>query len=135
MAFDPITAAFSLGEKLVDRFFPDPIKKAEALFELEKMRMNGDLAVMASQAKINEIEAGSSNLFVAGWRPGIGWICALGFAMQTVIGPTLTWLSSLLGRAIPFPQLDTSTLSTVLMGMLGLAGMRTYEKMNGISKG
>lgn len=134
MAFDPVTAAFSLGEKLVDRFFPDPIKKAEALFELEKLKLNGDLQMMANQAKINEIEAGSSNLFVSGWRPAVGWLCVAGFAMQLLIAPTLTWLSLVIDHPITFPVLDTGTLTAMLMGMLGLGGMRTYEKLQGIAK-
>jgi hypothetical protein len=122
----------SIGEKLIDHFFPDPSKKAEALLELQKLQQNGDLAVMTAQSGINQIEASNPNMFVSGWRPFVGWICAVGFAVQFIVGPTLSWLAGLLGHPIPFPTLDTGSLVALLTGMLGLSGMRSFEKFTGV---
>jgi hypothetical protein len=133
MAF-PLLSVLDIGTKLIDRLIPDPKAKAEAQLELLKLQQSGDLAVMAAQTDINKIEAGSSNLFVSGWRPAVGWMCAAGFGMQFIVGPTLTWLSSVVGYPIPFPTLDTGTMSALLMGMLGFGGLRTYEKIQGTVK-
>lgn len=133
MAFDPLTAAFEIGGKLLDHFFPDPKQKAEAMLELEKLRANGDLAVIAGQAKINEIEAANTNLFVSGWRPAVGWTCAAGMIMQFVVYPIVAWASIMTGHVISLPSLDTGTLVTLLVGMLGLGGMRTVEKLGGVN--
>ena len=75
MALDPISAALDIGGKLIDRLWPDPTQAAAAKLELLKMQQEGDLAVMVAQTDINKIEAGSSSLFVAGWRPFVGWVC------------------------------------------------------------
>lgn len=131
-SFDPLSIGMSIGEKLIDHFFPDPTKKAEALLELEKLHQSGDLAVMTGQLDINKIEAGSPNLFIAGWRPFVGWVCGFGFAVQFVVAPTLTWLSSVIGHSLTFPSLDTGTLTTLLLGLLGMGGMRMYEKLQNV---
>ena len=130
MAFDPLSSAFELGSKLLDRFFPDPQKRAEAQLELLKLQQTGDLAVMAQQTDINKIEAANPNLFVSGWRPAVGWTCALGLLFQFLLAPLGTWASTLFGHPTPMPSLDMSTLSTLLIGMLGLSGMRTAEKLS-----
>lgn len=132
MALDPLTAAFEIGGKLLDHFFPDPKQKAEAMLELEKLRANGDLAVITGQAKINEIEAASPNLFIAGWRPAAGWLCVAGMFMQFVVYPVVAWANTLTGHVVSLPSLDTGTLTTLLIGMLGLSGMRSLEKLNGV---
>jgi hypothetical protein len=134
MAFDPLTAAFDIGGKVIDRLWPDPATKAQAMLELQKLQQSGDLAAMAGQVDINKIEAANSNLFVSGWRPAVGWICAGGLGFQFIIAPTLTWLSSVISRPITFPSLDTGTLTTLLVGMLGFGGLRTYEKITGVTK-
>jgi hypothetical protein len=127
---DPLSIGLSLGGKIIDHFFPDPVKKAEALLELQKMEQAGDLAVIGYQADINKTEAGSQNTFIAGWRPFIGWVCGLGMGTQFVFGPIMTWATSLFGHPVPMPVLDLSLLSTMLIGMLGLGGMRTVEKLS-----
>ena len=134
MAFDPISGAFELGGKLIDHFFPDPQKKAEAMLELSKLQQSGDLAAMAQQADINKVEAASTSLFVAGWRPFIGWICGAGLGVQFILAPLGTWISTLIGHPVVVPALDLSTLSTLLIGMLGLGGMRTLEKLQGAAQ-
>jgi hypothetical protein len=83
--------------------------------------------------RINEIEAASNSLFVSGWRPAVAWCCTAGFALQFVVGPLLTWTSDLLGYPVPFPSMDMGTLSAMLFGLLGLSGMRTFEKVQGVA--
>jgi hypothetical protein len=132
MALDPLTAAMDIGGKLIDHFFPDAEKQAAARLELLKLQQSGALATMVAQTDTNKVEAASTNMFVAGWRPAIGWICGLGLLSQFVIGPFATWGAALCGKILIFPSLDMGTLLTLLMGMLGLGGMRTYEKIQDV---
>lgn len=79
------------------------------------------------QTKINEAEAKHRSIFVSGWRPSVGWVCSLAFAYHFVAFPIIRTLYP----DIEFPELDTEPLFTVLMGMLGLGGLRTFEKLKG----
>jgi Holin of 3TMs, for gene-transfer release len=87
------------------------------------------------QADVNKAEASSTSIFVAGWRPAVGWVCAIGLLTQFIIAPLATWASGLMGKVVTFPSLDMGTLLTLLLGMLGLGGMRTYEKVNSVNSG
>jgi hypothetical protein len=133
MALDPVSALLDIGGKVLDRVFPDPAQQAAAKLELMKLQQNGELAQIAGQMDINKIEAGSTSLFVSGWRPGIGWICGAGFAVQFVIGPLAEWGSALSGHPVKFPPMDMGTMMPLLLGMLGLGGMRTAEKIQGVA--
>lgn len=126
--------------KLLDRLSPDPTVKAAQQLELAKMTQTGELAQLASstelskaQIAVNQTEAASSSLFVAGWRPAIGWVCAAGLAYEFLLAPLLPWALGLaLGRVLPdLPDLPTETLMTLLFGMLGLGSLRTVEKIKG----
>ena len=75
-----------------------------------------------------------SNLFISGWRPTIGWICAAGFLLQLIVVPLFDWLMTLVGSSIRLPSLDTSTLMALLFAMLGLGSLRTMEKIQGVQK-
>ena len=129
MTLDPVTALFEVGSKVLDRVLPDPAQQAAAKLELMKLQQNGELAQITGQMDINKIEAASSSLFVSGWRPSIGWVCGAGFAVQFVIGPLAEWGSALYGHPVKFPQMDTGTMMPLLLGMLGLGGLRTAEKL------
>jgi hypothetical protein len=129
MALDPVSALFEIGGKVLDRVLPDPAQQAAAKLELLKLQQNGELTQIAGQMEINKVEAASSSIFVSGWRPAIGWICGAGFAVQFVIGPLAEWGSSLAGHPVKFPQMDTGTMMPLLLGMLGLGGLRTAEKL------
>lgn len=129
---DPISAILNIGNTLINKLFPDPAQAAQAQLALMKMQQDGELATMVAQTDINKVEAASGSLFVAGARPFIIWVCGLGFAMQFVVSPILTWGSTLLGKPVNLPPLDMGTLMTMLGGLLGLGAMRTVEKLNGV---
>jgi len=129
MALDPVSALFEIGGKVLDRVLPDPAQQAAAKLELMKLQQNGELTQIAGQMEINKVEAASSSIFVSGWRPAIGWICGAGFAVQFVIGQLAEWGSSLAGHPVKFPTMDTGTMMPLLLGMLGLGGLRTAEKL------
>jgi hypothetical protein len=125
---------------VVDRIIPDPVAAAQAKLEVAKLAQSGELAQLTAdtdlakgQMAINAEEAKSDNLFVAGWRPFIGWICGLGFGVQFLFGPFLTWGSALLGHPTDFPKLDLSEMMPMLFGMLGLGAYRSYEKAKGVA--
>ncbi len=86
------------------------------------------------QAKINMIEAKHRTIFVAGWRPFIGWVCGVSLAMNFIAFPLLEWGSKLFGKGILRPEMDTGALMTLVLSLLGLGATRTYEKLKNISK-
>lgn len=129
MALDPISALLDVGSKVIDRVWPDPAQAASAKLELMKLQQSGELAQIAGQMDINKAEAANPSVFVSGWRPSIGWVCGAGFAVQFVIGPLAEWGSALYGHPVKFPQMDTGTMMPLLLGMLGLGGLRTAEKL------
>jgi len=119
----PIISAVS---DIIGRFVPDPVKKAEAQLAVMQLQMQPDLA----QIEINKQEAMSSSVFVAGWRPAIGWLCviALGFAYVAV--PLLTTF-------VPeahIPKFPMDEMINLVYALLGLGAMRTVEKVQGIRK-
>jgi hypothetical protein len=129
MALDPISALLDVGSKVIDRVWPDPAQAASAKLELMKLQQSGELAMIAGQMDINKVEAANPSVFVSGWRPAIGWVCGAGFAVQFVVGPLAEWGSALYGHPVKFPQMDTGTMMPLLLGMLGLGGLRTAEKL------
>ena len=84
------------------------------------------------QSETNKVEAASPQLFVAGWRPALGWVCAAGFAYAFVVGPIVAMVIRIFKTEYVLPVLDTSSLIALVTGMLGLGGMRTFEKIQGI---
>lgn len=121
---------------LLDKLIPDPTAREQAKQELLKAEREGDLkewqlALSADQmqADINKIEAGHAELFVAGWRPFIGWVCGVAFAYHFVVQPILAFGIANAGGDVKLPGFDMDALFTVLMGMLGLGGLRTIEKI------
>ena len=133
MSLDPISAALDLGNTLITRIFPDPEKADQAKLELLKLQQSGELASMTAQTDINKVEASSSSLFVSGWRPAIGWVCALALAYQYLLRPLSGTIATLFGITLPpLPGLDDN-LWQLMMGMLGMGGLRTYEKTQGVA--
>ena len=123
---------------LLDKVLPDPKMAAEAKLKAIELAQNGELAKLDAELKlslgqieVNKVEAGT-DLFRGGWRPFVGWVSALGLAMQFIVSPVLTWAGMLAGHNIAFPALDISVLMTLLFGMLGLGTLRTQEKLKGV---
>jgi len=110
------------------------ITKEELKFKLETFEAQNEQDLRLAQIALNREEAKHSSMFVAGWRPFLGWVCGLGFASNFLVAPFATWISALAGHPIAFPQADLSTMMPVLLGMLGLGGMRTFEKVNNKSR-
>ena len=140
-----ISGLFSAAQSLIERFFPDPEKKAEAQRALLQMQQNGELALLASetdlaklQTQTNVEEAKHANIFVSGWRPAVGWCCAAAFAYSYVILPFAQFLVFTFGTTTMTeqlalaPRLELSEMMPVLLGMLGLGSLRTVEKVKNV---
>lgn len=128
MAFG-IDDAIAAALKVVDKFIPDPAAKQQAESELRASLQAWD----ATQAQINQAEAGNDNLFVSGWRPYVGWTCGAAFSWNFVLMPVGNFIWVALGHKAIELNFDMNTLMTVLFGLLGLGGLRTYEKIKGVS--
>jgi len=133
MSLDPVTALLDIGSKVIDRIFPDPTAAASAKLELLKLQQSGELAIMAAQTDINKVEAGSASLFVSGWRPAIGWVCGAACAWNWIGLPIAMFAAAYLGKTLNLKPADITEMLPVLMGMLGLGGLRTLEKVNGVA--
>lgn len=133
-----IPGLITAGTKIIERLFPDPEQADKAKLELFKMQQNGELAALASetelakgQLEINKAEA-QAGPFRGGWRPFIGWVCGAGLAYNFVARPLLTFVLEYHGVAATLPALDLSELMPLILGMLGLGGMRSWEKGRGL---
>ena len=122
-----------IGKTLLDRFIPDPEAKRAAEAEFLKMAMGGELQQTIAQLEINAREATHPSVFVAGWRPAFGWCGALGFVYATIGQPLLAWGAAIKGWPAP-PALNLDLLWVVVTGMLGIGGLRTFEKTKGVAK-
>ncbi len=112
---------------LLDKIFPDKTAADAAKAKLLELQMNGELQQIMGQLEINKEEAKSSNWFVAGWRPGAGWVCVVGLFYSFLIRPMAE------GFGHPMPAIDTDALNALLFAMLGVAGLRTVEKIKQVS--
>ena len=133
MSLDPISAALDFGTTLINKLFPDPAQAADAKLKLLELQQSGELAVMTAQTDINKEEAQNASLFVSGWRPAIGWVCALALFYQYLLKPLAMGILPSFGFVVPaLPGLDDN-LWQLMMGMLGMGGLRTFEKINGVA--
>ena len=112
---------------LLDKFIEDKDQKNALAHEIATMSERHAHEALKGQLEINKVEAAHKSLFVAGWRPAIGWVCMLGLLYNTIIANVL----SIWGEV---PEVDTTLLVPVMMGMLGLGAMRSYEKVNHVSR-
>jgi uncharacterized membrane protein len=115
---------------ILDKFVADKDLKQKLEHELKTELHRANMA----QIEVNKVEAQHRTVFVAGWRPFTGWVCATALAYHFIIEPVLVFFLSWYGVEIQLPQFDMGSLLTVLMGMLGLGGLRTYEKKQGLTK-
>lgn len=141
MGIMPWDSVVDLGKDILDKVFPDKTEAAKAKAALDEAALQGQLHELdlqfqnaQGQIEVNKAEASNTALFVAGWRPFVGWIGGLGLAYASILEP--------LGRFIAqvgfhytgtFPVIDTSITMQVLTGILGLGAMRSFEKYNGVA--
>ena len=124
-----VSGLFSVAENLISRFFPDPEKAAAAKLDLAKL-----------QVSTNIEEAKSTNWFVSGWRPFVGWVCGSAFAYNYIFLPFLLFFVYTFGtyemvtQVTALPKIDIAAMMPILLGMLGLGYLRTDEKKVGVSR-
>ena len=116
------------------KLIPDKGERARAKEQFESQMLLAMTGLVQGQLEINKTEAQHKSLFVAGWRPGVGWICALALGWNFILQPIMAWAFFVSGADISdAPVLETGELTTILLGMLGLGGLRTYEKRLGVA--
>lgn len=120
---------------LLDKFVEDKDQKNALAHEIATLAEKQAHQAALSQIEVNKEEAKSRSIFVAGWRPFIGWTCGVALAYHFVLAPIIIFGTTVFGFQIPeLPVFDMDSLMTVLLGMLGLGGLRTFEKAKGLTK-
>lgn len=119
---------------LVKDYQAKKLTKEELQFRIETLAETQAHDLRLAQISVNKQEAEHSNTFVSGWRPFIGWVCGLGFTVNFLIAPFITFIAQMAGKEIIFPQADLSQMMPVLLGMLGLGVYRSYEKVKGVAR-
>ena len=120
---------------LLDKFIQDKDLKAKLAHDIATMAEKHSHENALAQIEVNKIEAASPDFFKSSWRPFIGWVCGVAFAYHFVLQPIIIFVVALFGAEIPaLPEFDMASLITVLGGLLGLGGLRTYEKSKGLAK-
>jgi hypothetical protein len=128
----PVLSILEIGAKLLDKVIPDKEAREKAQAELIRAAQDQDFQLALAQIKVNEEEAKSDNIFKSGWRPFVGWTCSTSFALHFVIFPIINFFIVALGYKEVVISFDMVTLTTTLGGLLGIGGLRTYEKIKGI---
>jgi hypothetical protein len=130
-----ITSLLPAVTDVVGRFLPaDPEKKAAAEREIKSALQTHLAQVDLAQLGINKTEAAHRSMFVAGWRPFIGWTCGVALAYSYVLQPIMVFALAQSGYLMELPRMDLTELMPVLMGILGLGSMRSWEKVKGVAK-
>jgi len=119
---------------LLDKFIEDKDQKAALAHEVATMAENHAQELAKGQLEVNKVEAAHQSLFVAGWRPAVGWVCVLGMFGNFITIPFSNFILALLELDIIIPLVPLETMMPVLMGMLGLGAMRSYEKKNSVHR-
>lgn len=119
---------------ILDELIPDKDAAAKAKVQMEAKLLEAASAANIAQIETNKVEAASPNIWVSGWRPAIGWCCATGIFWVYVGYPMATWGLTVYGIDHAIPDLKSESLMELTFAMLGMAGLRTFEKMKGVSK-
>jgi hypothetical protein len=120
--------------KVID-MIPDPNAKQKAQLEIQTAIAMAEIENTKAQLEINKVEAASPNWFVSGWRPAVGWICALALCYVAIFEPVARFIAQVaFGYGGTFPEIDTNLTMQVLLGLLGLGAMRTAEKIKGTAR-
>lgn len=135
MAIPFLSALIEPVTGLLDKVIEDKDQKAKLAHEIATMADNHAQQLALAQIEVNKAEAGSNSTFKGGWRPFVGWVCGIAFAYHFVLQPVVIFILAYCGLEVPdLPEFDMGQLMTVLMGMLGLGGLRSFEKYKGVSK-
>jgi hypothetical protein len=119
---------------LLDKFIEDKDQKARLAHDLATMAQKHAQELAKAQLDVNKTEAAHKSMFVAGWRPAVGWVCCIGLGSNYLFIPMANFVLVVSGSDITVPALDLSEMMPVLMGMLGLGVMRSYEKVNNVAR-
>jgi len=136
-----IGSIFDFLSKGIDKIFPDKNEANKAKLEMLRLQQEGEFKELdlefkatANQAAINLKEAENPSVFVSGWRPAVGWVCVSAYAFNYLALPFLNWLALWYDKAAPaIVALETGELTTLLFGMLGIGGLRTFEKVKKVA--
>ena len=129
-----INAIIPIIGSVLDKIIPDNNAKEQAKQQIERALIDNAAQINLTQAETNKVEASHRSVFVSGWRPFLGWCSGLGFAWVFVVSPVAQWVLALQGINLVLPQLQTDVLMELTLAMLGLAGLRTWEKSKGLTK-
>ena len=119
---------------LLDKFVEDKDQKARLAHEIATLAERQAHEIAKSQIEVNKSESQSGSIFIGGWRPSVGWVCVLGFGINFLVIPLTNLYLSVTANPLLVPTLDVSEMMPVLLGMLGLGGMRTVEKTKNVAK-
>ena len=120
---------------LLDKFVEDKDQKNALAHEIATLAEKHAHEAAMAQVEVNKAEAQHRSIFVSGWRPFVGWTCGFALAYHFILAPLILFGVSISGHQIPaLPEFDMGSLMTVLMGMLGLGGLRTFENTKGLTK-
>ena len=119
---------------LLDKFIEDKDAKNKLAHEIATLAEKQAHEVNMAQVEVNKTEAQHRSIWVSGWRPACGWICATALGWHFILQPVVLFLAALFNIVLPVPSFDMGSLMTVLMGMLGLGGLRSFEKQKGLTK-
>jgi len=135
-----LLALIPLIGDVLDKVLPDAAAAADAKLKLVEIAQRGELAQLDAekslalgQLAVNQVEASNPSVFVSGWRPFIGWICGLAFGYKFVFGPVAAFILTAYGNPTVVPPLEFGEILPVLLGMLGIAGLRSFEKVKGVA--
>ena len=127
-------ALVEIGARLLDKIIPDKDARDKAQAELLRAAQDQDFQKAIAQIEVNKVEAQHTSLFVSGWRPAIGWICVIGLCYNFLLYPMMTWLVVVTGAEFTPPPLLSENLMELVMGMLGLGALRSFEKWKGVAR-
>tara|TARA_B100000795_G_C22484613_1_gene317959 strand:+ start:122 stop:532 length:411 start_codon:yes stop_codon:yes gene_type:complete len=134
MMIGVLSALIGPVSSILDKVIPDKDLREKLSHEIATMAEQHTQAQVMAQIEVNKIEAASNSVFVSGWRPAIGWICAMGMAGNFLIIPFANMALELSKTGVTIPMIALSEMMPVLMGMLGLGAMRTVEKVKAVSR-
>ena len=128
-----ISTFLPLVDKLVARI-PDPAARERAALDMQAELLKAAVAESQSQTEVNKVEAAHSSIFVAGWRPFIGWMGGISLGYAFLLQPILAWFLAIFGVTTPLPEPNTETMMALVTAMLGVTAARSFDKWKGTSK-